>query len=156
MYAHLSAYERFMSYVDDSAGPDACHPWTGHISNRGYGRFNAGGRPGQSATRWILGYLRDRPLAPGELALHRCDNPVCCNPRHLYIGDQVQNMADMVRRGRGRNLLADRHRAKTHCPRGHEYTPENTRRNGRGSRECLTCAAARRVSKSSSAQPVGI
>ena len=41
-------------------------------------------------------------------ALHTCDNSLCCNPRHLYQGDHVQNMRDMAERGR---MAGERHPA---------------------------------------------
>ena len=130
-----------MSQVD-TEGLNGCHIWGGRVSTRGYGRFYRIG-----AHRWILGYLRGEPLRPDEFALHHCDTPLCVNPAHLYIGDHEQNMRDMVSRGRGVNPLARVNASKTHCPRGHEYTPENTRHNGRGSRECKTCVRVRYAEK---------
>jgi len=121
---------------------DGCIVWTAQISTRGYGRFMRIG-----AHRWILGHLRGCPLAPGEFALHSCDNPPCVNPEHLYVGDHAQNMRDMARRCRGLNVLARANAAKTHCPRGHEYTPENTRHNGRGSRDCRACRRSARTQR---------
>lgn len=130
-----SLYERFLTYADRSGGPDSCHLWTRRISTRGYGRFAKIG-----AHRWVLGYLRGKPLGRTEYALHTCDTPACVNPRHLYVGTHEQNMIDMTSRGRGTNWLADVHRVKTHCPRGHEYLPENTYINKRGSRTCRQCS----------------
>lgn len=137
-------YQRFLSKV----APDAngCQIWQGQVSTRGYGRFC-----GIGAHRWILGYLRGEPLAATEFALHRCDTPLCVNPHHLYVGDHQQNMQDMVDRRRGRNVLAQANATKTHCPRGHEYTPENTRHNGRGSRECRACIQIRHAMKKQTA-----
>jgi hypothetical protein len=40
------------------------------------------------------------PIPSGKMILHECDNPACCRPDHLFIGDQDENMADMVRKGR--------------------------------------------------------
>ena len=57
----------------------------------------------------------------GMFILHSCDVPACINPDHLRIGTQRDNMRDKVGRGRHVNTQAD----KTHCPQGHEYTPEN-------------------------------
>lgn len=130
---------RFWSYVDKSGGPDACWPWTGTRSPDGYGQFGirADGRTViMNATRWILGNLRGRPLAPGnqeECACHHCDNPPCCNPAHLYIGTHADNMADMAERKRQPKANV------THCPQGHPYDDENTliRRDGR--RKCREC-----------------
>lgn len=129
-------YERFLSKSEPVA--TGCRIWTGQVSTRGYGRFC-----GIGAHRWILGYLRGERLRSDEFALHHCDTPLCVNPDHLYIGTHDDNMRDMVARGRGLNPLARTNAAKTHCPRGHEYTPENTRRNGRGSRECKACVRIR-------------
>ncbi len=66
--------------------------------------------------------LFNGPIPEGAWVLHSCDNKPCCNPRHLRTGTALQNTADMFARGRSRSGMA----AKTHCPHGHEYTPENT------------------------------
>jgi hypothetical protein len=69
---------------------------------------------------------------PGMQINHHCDNPPCENVEHLYEGTQVENVRDMMRRGRHGNTK------KTHCPYGHEYTAENTYIwNGR--RNCRIC-----------------
>lgn len=49
-------------------------------------------------------------LDPSLDVLHSCDNPICCNPAHLRMGTHLENMADMVQRGRHRNgALAGSH-----------------------------------------------
>jgi hypothetical protein len=127
--------ERFHEQVDASAGPDGCHLWTGTRDPDGYGMFYT--NRAHRATRWILGYQRGEPLATDEWALHHCDNPPCVNPDHLYVGDSLQNVADRVRRGR-----SGKRGKSTHCPNGHEYTPENSFVEGT-KRKCVICNNAR-------------
>jgi hypothetical protein len=67
------------------------------------------------------------------LACHTCKNKNCWNPCHLYQGDSADNIKDRDRE------LGHHNNRKTHCPQGHEYTPENTYLI-RGSRLCKTCA----------------
>ncbi len=64
--------------------------------------------------------------------LHRCDNPPCWRDDHLFLGTQPDNVADMVTKGRHANSR------KTHCSRGHKYTPQNTRVYD-GHRRCIKC-----------------
>lgn len=77
-------------------GSDECWPFTGAL-NKGYGRFSVG-RGMQSAHR--IAYL----LAigdPGALdVLHSCDNPRCCNPNHLRLGNDLENTRDKLARNR--------------------------------------------------------
>lgn len=71
-------------------GDDDCWPWTGARDAKGYGRFRS-----LLVTRLLLA-----PVPDGLHVLHRCDNPPCCNPAHLFLGTHADNMADMGRKGR--------------------------------------------------------
>jgi hypothetical protein len=83
------------------SGREECWPWLGTIGGEGYGSFSAAGRR-HSAHR--LAYeLTKGPIAKGQMVCHRCDNPRCCNPAHLFLGTHAANMADMVAKGRGRS-----------------------------------------------------
>ena len=88
---------RFWSRVDKSK-PDGCWPWTGYRQKFGHGYIGRG-------RRWILAHryaweLVSGPIPDGMWVLHKCDNPPCCNPAHLYIGDRSANMADCYNRRR--------------------------------------------------------
>lgn len=88
--------ERFWRFVDrDSV--EGCWPWTGGL-RKGYGRFWAD-QKSVLAHRYI--YAREHgPLQPGEQVLHRCDNPVCVRPSHLFVGSQQVNIRDCHAKGR--------------------------------------------------------
>ena len=76
-----------------------CWLWLGNGTARdGRARYR-----GQHVGRLFFG-LTD----PDQHALHHCDQPVCVNPEHMYVGDQVQNMADMSRRKRARRHVGNR------------------------------------------------
>ena len=100
----------------------------------GYGKLWADGKR-IYVHRLVLEEKLGRPIAPGMMALHHCDNPPCCNPAHIYEDDHKQNMADKVERGRATN----QHKDKTHCHRGHEFNEENTHWKLTGGRQCRIC-----------------
>src|SRR5947199_2744083 len=91
--------ERFWSWVDTNHDENECWPWIGYTMPKGYGQFTLEYKR-QLAHRvaWFLTYGR----WPTPFCCHHCDNPPCCNPRHLFEGDNDDNVEDMLRKGRGR------------------------------------------------------
>jgi hypothetical protein len=67
--------------------------------------------------------------------LHRCDNPACFNPKHLFIGTQSDNQKDMASKGRNPGFF----KKKSHCIRGHERSGNNLRICKDGRTECKLC-----------------
>jgi hypothetical protein len=85
----------------DRRGPDECWPWTGPINNQGYGTHGAHDLAHRTALANHLG----RPIRPGMIAMHTCDNPPCCNPRHLVEATRQDNQRDMAAKGRNPSLF---------------------------------------------------
>jgi hypothetical protein len=89
--------EHFWDMVDKSS-PDGCWTWTGFLTPQGYGRFCvAGDNHPAHAYAYELTY---GPIPPGLEALHKCDNPPCVRPDHIFIGTQGDNVRDCATKGR--------------------------------------------------------
>lgn len=122
---------RFWAKVD-RRGPDDCWEWRGSVWN-GYGQFRSHGitvRAHRYAYELLVGPIPDETLD------HLCRNRACVNAEHLEPVSAVEN----ARRGESVPAVNAR---KTHCKRGHEFTPENTYVWKPGHRACKTCARAR-------------
>ena len=75
--------------------PSVCWEWTGSKNKQGYGY------KGKSlAHRVAYEVTRNRPIRPGYVIMHLCDNPSCCNPYHLKEGTQKENLRDASLKGR--------------------------------------------------------
>ncbi|WP_367138917.1 MULTISPECIES: HNH endonuclease signature motif containing protein [Streptomyces] len=124
-----SPQERFLSQLKLEHG---CWLWVGFIDRYGYGKFKLSGRS-VLAHRWAYEHYVGS-IADGLVLDHLCRVRHCVNPEHLEAVTARTNTA----RGRSAN------REKTHCNRGHAYTPENTFVQKRGGRVCRTCIRARK------------
>ena len=118
--------------VRDDGMPGGCHIWIGHINNGGYGAYNNNNRSIKAHRASYAIYNGEIPN--GMHVCHRCDNPPCVNPVHLFLGSISDNMKDAVAKGRHAQV------AKTHCPKGHELAGDNLfMRSDRNGRACRIC-----------------
>lgn len=136
-----SAEERFMAKVEKSDGDD-CWMWIGSYDKAGgYGKFWLGNT--KTGAHRASYELFVGPIPPGMDIDHlchsfectegvACSHRRCVNPAHLEPVTHRENML----RGRG---WAGQQVRRTHCPRGHEYTDENTYVSPKGERSCRAC-----------------
>lgn len=94
--------DRFWPKVTKRSGK-VCWPWKASLSPAGYGQINSGGGRGRcllaSRVSWEINC---GPIPPGKHVLHRCDNPSCVNPKHLFLGTAKDNSDDKIKKGRFR------------------------------------------------------
>lgn len=78
----------------------ACWNWTASLNRKGYGRLHF---MGKGRTTHRLSYTAHRgPIPPGLCVCHKCGNPKCINPDHLFVGTRQENTHDMYRKGRAK------------------------------------------------------
>ncbi len=83
------------------ATPNGCWEWQGATAKEGYGHITRGRRgEGIVRTHRAMWEIVFGPIPDGLCILHRCDNPPCANPAHLFLGTRGDNNADMVAKGR--------------------------------------------------------
>ena len=147
-YQTVPVEERFWEKIS-VRGPSECWPWHG-TNVRGYGTFWLNGRT-RRATQVSWSLWHKTPFPEGLHACHTCDNPPCCNPRHIWPGTARDYLLDASRIGRLHgptdSVESIKNRAKTHCKFGHPYTVDNTYINRVGWRDCRLCRKRRQVER---------
>ena len=127
--------------------PNGCIHFTGYINPKGYGEVWSGSRlvgAHRSAYEHFVG-----PIPEGMTIDHECHNrDESCAGGPTCLHRRCVNWEHLAAKSKGENTLASPNTpasinaAKTHCKRGHEFTPENTYRDPKGSRYCRVCKAA--------------
>ncbi len=86
---------------------NGCIEFTGrNVSRAGYGLISVGAKSdGQRTTHRVAWELASGPIPPNTNVLHSCDNRLCCNPEHLFLGTFSDNTRDMMLKGRGSRKL---------------------------------------------------
>lgn len=88
-----------------------CLLWEGYANEDGYGTFRVG--PTMTKAHRFAWVVENGPIPEGIKVLHKCDTPACCNPSHLFLGSQADNVKDMRAKGRDVQLRGLSHgRAK--------------------------------------------
>ena len=97
---------RFWKFVTRGENEDDCWRWSGStLKNRGYGQIGINGK--NDYAHRVSYRIHFGDILEGLEVLHKCDNPPCCNPKHLFLGTQKDNMEDMKSKGRrGRMKLS--------------------------------------------------
>jgi rhodanese-related sulfurtransferase len=125
----LSLPERFNSMLVSL--PNGCKIWTGYKGPGGYGRITGNG--GSLPTHRLAWELSFGKIPKGLCVCHSCDNRICCNIDHLWLGTIAENNADRSAKGRTYKPL------KTHCKYGHTLAGTNIFMSAQGRRRCRTC-----------------
>lgn len=91
--------EAIFAALTAPSADDDCVLWTGRKDEKGYGRIGYKGRKNQRAHR-VAWQMHRGPIPEGVCVLHRCDTPSCVNVNHLFLGTQIDNIADRHAKGR--------------------------------------------------------
>lgn len=130
----IIAYDEIPCPRTDLIGP--CRIFRGSKIKGGYGHVGLNG-----GTVYVHRYVWEQENGPIPEKMeidHQCRVRTCCNVRHLRCVTKQVNLTENIE-----NAMWQRGKAKTHCPRGHEYSETNTYKRPRGGRTCRECKRSR-------------
>lgn len=104
----MNITEALMRFVSPEPNT-GCWLWTGALARANYGACNLRKYGEQYAHRAVWRATHG-PVPDGLCVLHRCDNTLCCNPEHMLLGTQLENIAD--RQKKNRQAKGERNRAR--------------------------------------------
>lgn len=110
---------------------NGCMEWSACRDGCGYGMFLLNGK--YRRAHRVAWEMRHGPIPDGLNCLHKCDNPPCVNPDHLWLGTQKDNVCDMMKKGRDRKAFGDRNASRLYP----ERRPRGDRHYSRIKPECL-------------------
>lgn len=100
-HLYLKCFDKksvFWRNVKKSKDLDSCWEWRGSRRRTGYGRAWADQK--SIPAHRLAWELEHGPIPDGLFVLHKCDNPPCCNPDHLFLGTKKDNIIDCIKKGR--------------------------------------------------------
>jgi len=97
---YLKRYKSFISAYEEQVikNNDSCWGWKGSVNNKGYGQVFCGGEIKFAHRFSYENFVASIPS--GMFVCHHCDNPICSNPHHLFIGTNSDNILDSIEKGR--------------------------------------------------------
>lgn len=116
-------------HIDNIIKDNGCWIWQGSVDSRGYGQLKSQGITWRAHRFFYVSLVNKIP--PNYQIDHLCKNKLCVNPEHLEPVTQFENMK--------RSGVWEKNKGRSHCPKGHEYTPENIANTKR-----LTCLQCKR------------
>ena len=103
MRRQQSLISRLMNRIEPIT-ESGCWLWTGPVCRAGYGKIGRGRRnEGTAKTHRVAWELFIGAIPKDTNVLHKCDVPCCVNPNHLWLGSHADNVADKIKKGRGRS-----------------------------------------------------
>lgn len=91
---------RLRDTIDTSGGPDACWPCSIKSQTNKYGHKTIQYKGKMELVHRLIYRFKVEKIPKGICVLHSCDNPPCCNPKHLFLGTRTDNAKDRDKKGR--------------------------------------------------------
>jgi hypothetical protein len=138
----MTLEQRFLRHVEPMMDDRGCWEWAASRYPKGYGQFRETGKTKTGYAHRSAYEIFRGPIPKDLHVLHRCDNPPCVNPTHLFLGTNLDNQRDSFIKGRS---SASKFVKADNCQNSHEFSAENTalRKDSPGRRICKTCRNSR-------------